>query len=160
MENKVRIEELTEELSKKEELYLRTLADFDNYRKRVERDKERVNAERERAILLELLEAMDNFERALSSSSESSESSEYSEGENIEDGVQLIYNQLLRILERHGVTSYESVGEKFNPELHEAILAISTDKYPSGTITAEMQKGYKIGDEVLRVAKVQVARND
>ncbi|VUT25052.1 MAG: heat shock protein GrpE [Candidatus Methanolliviera sp. GoM_asphalt] len=154
MEEKDKIEELTEELSKKEELYLRTLADFDNYRKRVERDKERVNAERERAILLELLEAIDNFERALSSSSESSE------GENIEEGVQLIYNQLLRILERHGVTPYESVGEKFNPELHEAILAISTDKYPSGTITAEMQKGYKIGDEVLRVAKVQVARND
>ena len=157
MEEKDKIEELTEELSKKEELYLRTLADFDNYRRRVERDKERVNAERERAILLELLEAIDNFGRALSSSSESSESSD---GENIEDGVQLIYNQLLRILERHGVTPYESVGEKFNPELHEAILAISTDKYPSGTITAEMQKGYKIGDEVLRVAKVQVARND
>jgi Molecular chaperone GrpE (heat shock protein) len=155
VEEKDKIEELTEELSKKEELYLRTLADFDNYRKRVERDKERVNAERERAILLELLEAIDNFERALSS-----ESSESSDGENIEDGVQLIYNQLLRILERHGVTPYESVGEKFNPELHEAILAISTNKYPSGTITAEMQKGYKIGDEVLRVAKVQVARKD
>jgi Molecular chaperone GrpE (heat shock protein) len=155
VEEKDKIEELTKELSKKEELYLRTLADFDNYRKRVERDKERVNAERERAILLELLEAIDNFERALSS-----ESSESSDGENIEDGVQLIYNQLLRILERHGVTPYESVGEKFNPELHEAILAISTNKYPSGTITAEMQKGYKIGDEVLRVAKVQVARKD
>ena len=155
MEEKDKIEELTKELSKKEELYLRTLADFDNYRKRVERDKECVNAERERAILLELLEAIDNFERALSS-----ESSESSDGENIEDGVQLIYNQLLRILERHGVTPYESVGEKFNPELHEAILAISTNKYPSGTITAEMQKGYKIGDEVLRVAKVQVARKD
>jgi len=155
VEEKDKIEELTEELSKKEELYLRTLADFDNYRKRVERDKERVNAERERAILLELLEAIDNFERALSS-----ESSESSDGENIEDGVQLIYNQLLRILERHGVTPYESVGEKFNPELHEAILAISTNKYPSGTITAEMQKGYKIGDEVLRVAKVQVSRDD
>ena len=155
MEEKDKIEELTKELSKKEELYLRTLADFDNYRKRVERDKKRVNAERERAILLELLEAIDNFERALSS-----ESSESSDGENIEDGVQLIYNQLLRILERHGVTPYESVGEKFNPELHEAILAISTNKYPSGTITAEMQKGYKIGDEVLRVAKVQVSRDD
>ncbi|RZN68552.1 MAG: nucleotide exchange factor GrpE [Candidatus Methanolliviera hydrocarbonicum] len=155
MEEKDKIEELTKELSKKEELYLRTLADFDNYRKRVERDKECVNAERERAILLELLEAIDNFERALSS-----ESSESSDGENIEDGVQLIYNQLLRILERHGVTPYESVGEKFNPELHEAILAISTNKYPSGTITAEMQKGYKIGDEVLRVAKVQVSRDD
>ena len=155
MEEKDKIEELTKELSKKEELYLRTLADFDNYRKRVERDKECVNAERERAILLELSEAIDNFERALSS-----ESSESSDGENIEDGVQLIYNQLLRILERHGVTPYESVGEKFNPELHEAILAISTNKYPSGTITAEMQKGYKIGDEVLRVAKVQVSRDD
>jgi len=155
VEEKDKIEELTKELSKKEELYLRTLADFDNYRKRVERDKECVNAERERAILLELSEAIDNFERALSS-----ESSESSDGENIEDGVQLIYNQLLRILERHGVTPYESVGEKFNPELHEAILAISTNKYPSGTITAEMQKGYKIGDEVLRVAKVQVARKD
>jgi len=155
VEEKDKIEELTKELSKKEELYLRTLADFDNYRKRVERDKECVNAERERAILLELLEAIDNFERALSS-----ESSESSDGENIEDGVQLIYNQLLRILERHGVTPYESVGEKFNPELHEAILAISTNKYPSGTITAEMQKGYKIGDEVLRVAKVQVSRDD
>jgi Molecular chaperone GrpE (heat shock protein) len=76
VEEKDKIEELTKELSKKEELYLRTLADFDNYRKRVERDKERVNAERERAILLELLEAIDNFERALSS-----ESSESSDGE-------------------------------------------------------------------------------
>jgi molecular chaperone GrpE len=146
-----KIKELEEELSKKEEIYLRALADFDNYRKRVERDKERMNAERERIILLELLEVMDNFERALSSSSE---------GGDLEEGLQSVYNQLLRILEQHGVIPFGSVGKKFNPEIHEAVLAISTDEYPSGTIIAEMQRGYKIGDELLRPARVQVAQND
>jgi molecular chaperone GrpE len=148
-----KIKELEEELSKKEEMYLRALADFDNYRKRVERDKERMNAERERAILLELLEVVDNFERALSSSSSL-------EGGDLEGGLQSVYNQLLRILEQHGVIPFGSVGEKFNPEIHEAVLAISTDEYPSGTVIAEMQRGYKIRDEVLRPARVQVAQND
>jgi len=151
VEENDKIEQLQEELSQKDELYLRALADFDNYRKRVERDKERMNAERERTILLELLEAIDNFERALPSSSEP---------ECLEEGLQSLYNQLLRILERHGVIPFESVGETFNPELHEAVLVISTDECPSETIIAEMQRGYKIGDEVLRPARVQVARND
>lgn len=151
MEENDKIEQLQEELSQKDELYLRALADFDNYRKRVERDKERMNAERERTILLELLDVIDNFERALPPSSEP---------ECLEEGFQSLYNKLLRILERHGVIPFESVGETFNPELHEAVLVISTDEYPSETIIAEMQRGYKIGDEVLRPARVQVARND
>jgi len=151
MEENDKIEQLQEELSQKDELYLRALADFDNYRKRVERDKERMNAERERTILLELLDVIDNFERALPSSSEP---------ECLEEGFQSLYNQLLRILERHGVIPFESVGETFNPELHEAFLVISTDDYPSETIIAEMQRGYKIGDEALRPARVQVARKD
>ncbi len=145
------IEQLRGELSKKEDMYLRTLADFENYRKRVERDQERVNAEKERIVLLELLEVIDSFEKALFS---------FLDDKNLGESILPVYNQILGVLERRGIIPFESIGESFDPKFHEAILATQSDKYPSGTIIGEMQKGYKIGDEVFRLARVQVVRDD
>lgn len=145
------VKKLKEELSKTEDLYLRTLADFENYRKRIERDKERTNAEKERIVLSELLEVVDSFEKAFYS---------FSEDKAIEEALLPLYNQLLGVLDRRGIFSFECLGEEFNPEIHEAIMATQSDKYPSGTIVGEIQKGYMIGEEVLRLARVQVVNND
>jgi len=145
------IKQLRGELYKKEDKYLRTLADFENYRKRVDRDKARVNAEKERIVLLELLEVIDSFEKALFS---------FLEDKNLEESLLPVYNQLLGVLDRRGIISFESIGESFDPMFHEAILATPSDKYPSGTIIGEIQKGYMIGDEVLRLARVQVVMDD
>ncbi|MHC1567542.1 MAG: nucleotide exchange factor GrpE [Candidatus Syntropharchaeia archaeon] len=77
-----------------------------------------------------------------------------------ERGIRSIYNQLLKLLEKHGVVPFESIGETFDPELHEAVRGISTNEHPPDTVIAEFQKGYKMGDEVLRPARVGVAQKE
>lgn len=144
------IERLKEELRQKDDLYLRVLADFENYRKRVER--ERVSAARsgKREIILALLETLDSFDRALEHLSD--------EPTSIVEGVRAIHRRLLRQLEAQGVTPFTSRGEAFDPNLHEAVASMESDDYESGTVADELQRGYRWGDEVLRPARVRVAR--
>lgn len=136
-------------LRKEHDLYLRALADFDNYRRRVEREAEAAARNDKRRIILSLLDVIDSFDRALPHMSEAAAS--------VSEGYNAIYRKLLSLLEAEGVTPFESVGRVFDPELHEAIGSSMTDEYDSGTVAEEVQRGYRWGDDVLRPARVRVA---
>ena len=105
------LERLKQELDNEHQMYLRSLADFDNYRRRVERDRASAAIENKRGIILSLIDLLDSFDRALPHLTDAASS----------EGVRAIRRQLASLLESHGVTSFDSVGEVFNPELHEAI---------------------------------------
>jgi molecular chaperone GrpE len=143
------VERLKEEVRREHEMYLRALADFDNYRRRVERERTSAARSGKRDLIVSLLDVIDNFDRALEHIGDAPSS--------IADGVQAIHRKLLGLLEAQGITPLESRGETFNPELHEAIGSVATDQYESGTVADEVQRGYRWGDEVLRPARVRVA---
>ena len=103
-----------------------------------------------REIILALLEVLDGFDRAVQQTSEAPSS--------LSEGVQILHRKLLGLLEAQGVTPFKSVGEAFNPELHEAIGSVQSDKDESGIVVDEVQRGYRWGDEVLRPARVRVAQ--
>lgn len=146
---KSEVEQLKEELSREHEMYLRALADFDNYRRRVERERASAVRSGKRELMLSLLELMDNFERAFEHTSDAPEG--------LSDGLQAIHRKLMGLIEAQGVTRFESIGQKFNPQLHEATSLIEDSRRESGSIIGELQRGYLWGDEVLRPARVQVA---
>ena len=144
------IEQLKEELRQKNDLYLRALADFENYRKRIDREQASAARAGKREIILALLDTLDGFERALEHSKDDPAS--------IVEGVRAIHRRLLRQLEAQGVTQFKSRGEPFDPNLHEAVASVESDEYESDIVVDELQRGYRWGDEVLRPARVRVAR--
>ena len=129
--------------------YLRLLADFDNYRKRVDRQRADAAQSGKRDILLSLLDIVDDFERAMQYMGHESSS--------LVEGVNSIYRKLLSVLDAEGVTRYSSVGEAFNPDLHEAVGSVSTSEYPPGVVVQEARPGYRQGDYLLRPARVLVS---
>jgi molecular chaperone GrpE len=130
---------------------LRKTAEFDNYRKRVER--ERLEASRYAAadLLEALLPIVDDFERALQADA-GADAAAYRQG------VELIYRQLQDLLARRGVTPIETVGQRFDPHLHQAITYESSPGHAEGEIVEEVRRGYKYGDRLLRPAMVKVAK--
>ncbi len=134
-----------------EDRLLRTMAEFDNYRKRNARLTEDLIKSANDKLLQELLEIADNFERALQhASTDANEAS-------LREGLTLIYNQLLAVFARYGVTPIEAVGQKFDPEIHDAMLQVPTNEYAEGIVATEMLKGYRRGEQVLRHSKVGVS---
>lgn len=130
------------------ELFLRTRAELDNYRKRVERDLERRVRMGQEDILLSLLEVMDNFERAL----------ETSDSEGLRAGVEMIYRQLGSKLAAAGVEPLPAVGEPFDPAMHEAVAVWESPEHEVETVTDELRRGYRYHGTVLRAARVRVSR--
>ena len=143
------IRQLKEQLQREHQMYLRALADFDNYRRRVERERESAAATGRREIVLGLLDVVDNFELALQHVDDTNPS--------LSEGLKTIYRKLLSLLERQGVTPIKSLGEMFDPRLHEAIGSVQDDNHKPGTVVEELQKGYRWADEILRPARVRVA---
>jgi molecular chaperone GrpE len=143
------VERLKEELRREHEMYLRALADFDNYRKRVERERAIAARNGTREIIISLLSVLDGFDRALEHVGDKPSP--------VTDGFRAIHRKLRSLLEAQGVTPFKSVGETFNPEMHEAIGSVQSDAHESGEIVDEVQRGYRWGDEVLRPARVRVA---
>jgi molecular chaperone GrpE len=146
----VSVESLKADLQREHNMYLRALADFENYRKRQERDREKTAANARRDILLSLLDVLDSFERALPYIS--------AEPGSVAEGVQAIHRTLQNLMETQRVTPLKTVGEPFDPTVHEAIGSAESGEYPSGTVTEEVRRGYRLGDELLRPARVRVAR--
>ena len=144
------VERLNQEVRREHDMYLRALADFDNYRKRVERERASSARSGKREIILRLLEVIDSFDRALQHID--------AEPSSISEGLQAIHRKLLGLLEAEGVTPVESLGETFDPQFHEAIGSVQAREYESGTVAEELQRGYRWGDEVLRPARVRVAQ--
>src|ERR671925_1615706 len=143
------IERLTQELSRTRDLHLRALADFDNYRKRVQREQESTARAGKRQLVLALLDVMDDFERALAYANTAPES--------IRAGARVIHQRLTDLLQAQGVVPYTSAGQPFDPALHEAVDVINTNQAAPGVVLYELSHGYRWGDEVLRPARVRVA---
>lgn len=144
------LERLQEQLRNEHEMYLRALADFENYRQRVDRESSRTVRSGKREIILSLLEVLDGFDRAFQHA-EKNQSSLF-------EGMQAIHRKLLGVLQAQGIAPFDSVGQAFDPELHEAIAAVQPNGHPSGTVVDDVQRGYRWGDEVLRPARVRVAQ--
>jgi molecular chaperone GrpE len=146
------IDTLTAEKGALYDKLLRLQAEFENYRKRVERERGELYQHGRDDVLLQFLPVVDNFERALSSL-------ETSEGdaEALRHGVELIHKQFKDALSRFGLEAVEAVGQAFDPHVHEAVTTEATNKHKENTVIQEFQRGYKIGDRLLRPAKVKVA---
>lgn len=142
------IAKLEAALSESQDKYLRLVAEFENYKKRVSRDRLELSKMAGADILLALLPVMDDFERALKAGQDASAS----------EGVQLIYNKLKSTLESKGVKAMVAVGETFDAELHDAIVqAPAPSEDAKGKVLDEITKGYYLNDKVLRHAQVVVA---
>jgi len=132
--------------------YKRLAADFDNYRKRTQKEKEELDLQVKCTTLTKLLPIVDNFERARS------QIKPQNEGEmNIHKSYQSVYKQMVDSLKQIGVSPMRPQGQEFDPNLHEAVMRETTTEYPEGTVTEELVRGYILGDRVLRHAMVKVA---
>lgn len=155
----VEIEELMKELEEvrsKADEYLdgwqRARAEFANYKKRIEREREQIHQEASGMVIRRFLDVLDDLERALKNRPQEGEGAEWAAG------IELIYRKLLSTLEAEGVTPMEAEGEDFDPNLHEAISQEPSKDHESGEIIEVVQNGYLLGDRVLRPARVRVAR--
>ncbi|MFP4159912.1 MAG: nucleotide exchange factor GrpE [Desulfobacterales bacterium] len=154
-------EQLRDELSsaKKEaaETYdrlLRLSAEFENYKKRVQRQMEDNKKYANEELIKDLLSVVDNLERALSAAGEKKTDTDVSMAE----GIEMTLNEILKILKKHDVTPVEAMGKPFDPAYHEALMQEETDEYPENTVVGEMQKGYLLHDRLIRPAMVSVSK--
>ncbi|MCI8576881.1 MAG: nucleotide exchange factor GrpE [Lachnospiraceae bacterium] len=138
------IEELQDKLK-------RQIAEFDNFRKRTDKEKSAMYEIGARDIIEKILPVLDNFERGLAAVPEDVKDSSFA------DGVAMIYKQFVKTLEDAGVEAIEAVGQQFDPNLHNAVMHIDDDAYGENEISQELQKGYKYRGTVVRHSMVQVA---
>lgn len=130
------------------EKYMRTLAEYDNYRKRTIKEKESIYPEAKAVVVEKFLPVMDNFERAIDSAENK---------DSFYEGIVMLKKQLDEVFASLGVEEIKAVGEQFNPELHNAVMHIDDEEQGENVIVEEFQKGYKIGDRVIRHSMVKVA---
>jgi molecular chaperone GrpE len=136
----------------KEELYqrlLRTQAEFDNYKKRSLKEREAERKYKAQDVVTDLLPAIDNFERALQV-----EATDANKG--LLDGISMVYRQIVDALKAHHVEPIESVGQEFDPNIHQAVMQVEDDNFDANVVVEELQKGYMIKDRVIRPAMVKV----
>jgi molecular chaperone GrpE len=139
-----KIDELTDRLQ-------RSMAEFDNYRKRTEKEKASMYMIGAKEVVEKILPVIDNFERAIASFTDADKETEFFKG------VEMIYNQTKDAFIKLGVEEIKSLGEEFNPELHNAIMHIEDETVADNTIVEEFQKGYTYGGKVIRYSMVKVA---
>jgi molecular chaperone GrpE len=132
--------------------YLRALADFDNYRRRVERDLEANQRIALESLLVDLLPVLDNFERAVAAAEKEAAAG------NVRKGIELIHRQLRDVVCKHGVADYSCIGQEFDPRNAEAIGYVESAEHAPNTVVTEACKGYTCQGKVLRPARVIVAR--
>jgi molecular chaperone GrpE len=148
-------DQLKKQITELEDKFLRTAAEFDNYKKRMARQFEEIVRSANDRILFELLEVVDNFERALKHSNDNAENTDVVA---LRKGMELTFNQMTDLLSKYDVVPIDAVGQPFDPNLHEAVMQVESDVYPEGAVAIEMSKGYKQGDRVLRHSKVGVSK--
>lgn len=155
-ENKTPEESPNEKIPEQEDFkdkYFRLLAEMENTRKRMQKEKHEMTRFAIDNVIAEVLLPIDTFETALGFTGQMSE-----ETRNWAKGFEMILAQFKELLNNHNVTSFHSKGEKFDPHKHEAVEVEETEEYPEGTILQEFLKGYKSGDRILRAARVKVAK--
>lgn len=139
---------LEKALQEANDKHLRTLAEYDNYRKRSVREKKQAYADSKAAVLTELLPVLDNFERAAGNKEAALE--------DYQKGVDMIFNQFTEILKKLGVEGYGAAGDSFDPNIHSAVMHTEEDGAPENSVTDVFSKGYKLGERILRPAVVKV----
>ena len=148
-EKKNPLQEKIDELNDK---VLRQMAEFENFRKRTDKEKSQQFELGQGNVLEKLLPVVDNFERGLAAVPEAEKEGAFA------DGMNKIYKQLIKQLEDLGVTPIEAVGKEFDPNLHNAVMQVESQEYESGIVAQELQKGYMFHDTVLRHSMVAVAQ--
>jgi molecular chaperone GrpE len=147
------LEQKTKEAAEANDKYLRTSADFDNYRKRMQRDLADFRKYANEQMARELLSVVDHLALAIKHAAEAGESND-----GLRQGVELVYKQLHDVLEKFGITSFSSQGEPFDPAKHDAMMQEETDAVPENTVVQVFQEGYLYHDKVLRHARVGVSK--
>lgn len=132
--------------------WMRSAADFDNFRKRSRRELEDMRKAGREELLKDLLPVFDNLERAMTSAERATEVKP------VADGLKMVLRQFSDTLGRSGITKVPTVGSQFDPGVHEAIQQVETDEHPAGTVVAEVQPGYLQGERLVRAAMVVVAK--
>jgi molecular chaperone GrpE len=143
------LEDLRRERDALQDRLLRTAAEFDNYRKRMDRERRDLAEYTAGEAIKDLLPIIDNLERALQASAQD---------DPLRKGVELIHKQMLEMLRKRGVTPIEALGTNFDPNVHEAVTHEESAQHREGEVMEELQRGYKVGDRLLRPAMVKVAK--
>jgi molecular chaperone GrpE len=145
------VEDLKRQVADKQDRLLRALAEVDNVKRRTQREREDYVRYANEGLVRDLLPIVDNFDRALEAARATQEAAK------VVEGVSLIQRELLKVLERVGVTRYSAVGERFDPNRHEATGRVVSTNQPPDTVVAELGAGYMLNGRVLRPAQVLVA---
>jgi molecular chaperone GrpE len=146
------LSEARAEATRMKEQWMRTAADFDNFRKRARRDVEESRRAGREDLLKDLLPVFDNLERAIQSAQRATEVKP------VADGLAMVVKQFVDVVGRAGITKVATVGKAFDPTVHEAIQQVETDEHAPGTVVSEVQPGYMQGERLVRAAMVVVAR--
>jgi len=144
-------EKLQKELDEKNEQFLRLCAEYDNFSKRSQKEKQDIYSSSQAELIKELLPVFDNFDRAANNKE--------ANAEDYKKGIDLIFNQFGEILKKLGVESYGERGDEFDPNIHNAVMTVEDDELGENVIASVFSKGYKFGDRIIREAVVQVANS-
>lgn len=150
----IEYKKLVDEAANFKDKYVRILAEFDNARKRNERERAQLIKYAHEEVIIEILGLYEDLERSLESSKK------FSADANTTKGLELVVGKMRELLKKYEVKPVESVGKKFDPSCHEAMMQEESQEQEDGTIVEEFQKGYWLGDRVVRTAKVKVAKNN
>ncbi|WP_083377434.1 nucleotide exchange factor GrpE [Alterileibacterium massiliense] len=163
-ENKeVADEDISEEISvedfkkQADDRYARLMAEFQNFKKRSAKEKQDIHSYANEKIIKDLLDVLDNFERAISLMENGNPDVKSDENNAMQEGISLILSQLLEVLTKAGLEEIEALGQEFDPKFHHAVLNEPSDEFKSGEVSKVLQKGYKLNDRVIRPAMVVVS---
>lgn len=147
-----------EDLKKQaDDRYARLMAEFQNFKKRSAKEKQDIHSYANEKIIKDLLDVLDNFERAISLMEKENPDVKSDENDAMQEGISLIYSQLLEVLTKAGLEEIEALGQEFDPKFHHAVLNEPSDEFKSGEVSKVLQKGYKLNDRVIRPAMVVVS---
>lgn len=156
-------EDISEEISvedlkkQADDRYARLMAEFQNFKKRSAKEKQDIHSYANEKIIRDLLEVLDNFERAISLMENGNTDVKSDENNAMQEGISLILSQLLEVLTKAGLEEIEALGQEFDPKFHHAVLNEPSDEFKSGEVSKVLQKGYKLNDRVIRPAMVVVS---
>ncbi len=151
---KADLESAQEEAKQTYDRFLRVSAEFENYKKRSARETDEFKKYANESLINALLPVIDNLERAVNSSKENN-----CDNDSLVDGVVLILNEIIKVLEKSNVKPIESLGKAFDPNFHQAMMQKESDEHPDNTVLQELQKGYLIHNRLLRPAMVVVSKH-
>ena len=144
------IQQLKNNVQEEEERYLRLYAEFENYKRRIQKENQTMKAYKAQDVLNDILPTIDNIERALQIEGEDEQF------KSLQKGVEMVYESLLNALKNNGLEKIEAEGQQFDPNVHQAVVQDDNPDYESGQVTQELQTGYKLKERVLRPSMVKV----